>query len=361
MTRATSFGARAPGGNGARTLCAACQKASCKVRDRPSGFLSPLLDASVLTCCWYHRVRVLISCGPPVGASAESAGRRSRSAPRLRDASPDSLELCWERSRRRVSAGAGVGSGGRVRRVVWERGAERLDLGAAWGWGRARVGRTAFRMATTLVVYLCNKASARSMPHPPHPARPHPAGRELVCQRGANSQSQNWFGKQQLAGERPKSRQFEPRVRTMGGDSAAVKRWPRVGVGVLIVKEGKVLIGKRKGSHGAGQYALPGGKLEWRETWEQCARREILEETGIELTGDVTYAYTCEAVIDDDNHWITVFMRADVPADTTAVNTEPDKCEGWEWMEWGDDKVPTPRFLPLDMILKETGPRRFEP
>ena len=147
----------------------------------------------------------------------------------------------------------------------------------------------------------------------------------------------------------------------MGGDSAAVKRWPRVGVGVLIVKEGKVLIGKRKGSHGAGQYALPGGKLEWRETWEQCARREILEETGIELTGDVTYAYTCEAVIDDDNHWITVFMRADVPADTTTVNTEPDKCEGWEWMEWGDDKVPTPRFLPLDMILKETGPRRFEP
>lgn len=148
--------------------------------------------------------------------------------------------------------------------------------------------------------------------------------------------------------------------RTMGGD-AAVKRWPRVGVGVLIVKEGKVLIGKRKGSHGAGQYALPGGKLEWRETWEQCARREILEETGIELIGDVTYAYTCEAVIDDDNHWITVFMRADVPADTTAVNTEPDKCEGWEWMEWGDDKVPTPRFLPLDIILKDAGPRRFEP
>ena len=47
MTRATSFGARAPGGNGARTLCAACQKASCKVRERPSGFLSPLLDANV--------------------------------------------------------------------------------------------------------------------------------------------------------------------------------------------------------------------------------------------------------------------------------------------------------------------------
>ena len=44
------------------------------------------------------------------------------------------------------------------------------------------------------------------------------------------------------------------------------KRWPRVGVGVLIVRGGKVLIGRRRGSHGAGQYALPGGKLEWRES-----------------------------------------------------------------------------------------------
>ena len=76
----------------------------------------------------------------------------------------------------------------------------------------------------------------------------------------------------------------------------------------------------------------------------------------------MTHAYTCEAAIDDDNHRITVFMRADVLADTTAVNTElVDSGEGWEWMEWGDDKVPTPRFLPLDVILKETGPRRFEP
>ena len=77
------------------------------------------------------------------------------------------------------------------------------------------------------------------------------------------------------------------------------KRWPRVGVGVMIVREGKVLIGKRKGSHGAGQYALPGGKLEWRETWADCARREVLEETAISLYDvPVTYCYTTEAVID---------------------------------------------------------------
>lgn len=135
--------------------------------------------------------------------------------------------------------------------------------------------------------------------------------------------------------------------------SAEPKRWPRVGVGVIIVRGGKVLIGRRKGSHGAGQYALPGGKLEWRETWRDCAVREILEETAIDLSGvPVTYAYTCEAVIDDDNHWITVFMRAEVGEDVEATNTEPDKCEGWEWMDWGPT-VPTPRFKPLDIILSD--------
>ena len=126
-------------------------------------------------------------------------------------------------------------------------------------------------------------------------------------------------------------------------------RWPRVGVGVLIVKGDTILVGKRKGSHGAGQYALPGGKLEWKETWEACARREVLEETGIVLKGPVEYAHTCEAVIDEDNHWITVFMRAEVTRATQPVNLEPDKCEGWEWVKW--DGVGMPRFKPLDIIL----------
>jgi 8-oxo-dGTP diphosphatase len=63
----------------------------------------------------------------------------------------------------------------------------------------------------------------------------------------------------------------------------------------------------------------------------------------------VEYAHTCEAVIDEDNHWITVFMRAEVTRATQPVNLEPDKCEGWEWVKW--DGVGMPRFKPLDIIL----------
>lgn len=52
---------------------------------------------------------------------------------------------------------------------------------------------------------------------------------------------------------------------------------PKTGVGVMILKNGKVLLGKRKGSHGEGEFAFPGGHLEYMEGFADCARREVLE------------------------------------------------------------------------------------
>ena len=56
---------------------------------------------------------------------------------------------------------------------------------------------------------------------------------------------------------------------------------PKTGVGILIIKDNKVLSHKRAGSHGAGEYAFPGGHLEYMETVEQGAKREVMEETGV--------------------------------------------------------------------------------
>ncbi len=50
---------------------------------------------------------------------------------------------------------------------------------------------------------------------------------------------------------------------------------PRVGIGVMVMKDGKVLLGKRKGSHGAGEYAWPGGHMEYMESFEDVAKREV--------------------------------------------------------------------------------------
>ena len=40
------------------------------------------------------------------------------------------------------------------------------------------------------------------------------------------------------------------------------KQRPQIGVGVAVFHQGKVLLGKRKGAHGAGQWAFPGGKTD---------------------------------------------------------------------------------------------------
>ena len=59
---------------------------------------------------------------------------------------------------------------------------------------------------------------------------------------------------------------------------------PRVGIGVVVMKDGRVLLGRRKGSHGAGEYAYPGGHLEHLESFAECAVREVREETGLEIS-----------------------------------------------------------------------------
>jgi len=58
---------------------------------------------------------------------------------------------------------------------------------------------------------------------------------------------------------------------------------PYVGVGAVIVQDGKVLLVKRKYEPLAGQWSLPGGAVEVGETLEACLVREMLEETGLEI------------------------------------------------------------------------------
>ena len=58
---------------------------------------------------------------------------------------------------------------------------------------------------------------------------------------------------------------------------------PYVGVGAVILQDGKVLIVKRKYDPLAGQWSLPGGGVELGETLEDSVVREMLEETGLDI------------------------------------------------------------------------------
>lgn len=89
------------------------------------------------------------------------------------------------------------------------------------------------------------------------------------------------------------------------------------------------------------------------ETWEECAAREVMEETGLSIH-NVKFAYVTNTVMRDEmrpSHYVTIFMRGElVDPNAVAENLEPDKCDGWEWVEWPN--VPQPVFRPLESLIE---------
>ncbi len=115
---------------------------------------------------------------------------------------------------------------------------------------------------------------------------------------------------------------------------------PKVGIGVLIIKDGKVLLGKRKGSHGEGDYAFPGGHLEHGESFEQCAKRETMEECGIEIK-NVRFLLVANILEFMPKHYVHLTLCADWKEGTPTVK-EPEKAENWGWHTI--DNIPEPLF-----------------
>ncbi|MBP6901488.1 MAG: NUDIX domain-containing protein [Burkholderiaceae bacterium] len=123
---------------------------------------------------------------------------------------------------------------------------------------------------------------------------------------------------------------------------------PAVGIGILVLRHGRVLLGRRLGAHGAGQWAAPGGKLEFGESFEDCAERELAEETGLSL-GPTEFAGVCNDVFDaPPAHYVTVMLLARATGGEP-VNAEPHKCAGWQWFDW--DALPEPLFAPLATLM----------
>lgn len=141
---------------------------------------------------------------------------------------------------------------------------------------------------------------------------------------------------------------------------------PRVGIGCLVLNSaGEFLVGRRKGSHGAGTLALPGGHLDQNEEWATCAARELLEETDLDLSQKEWFlTFVSNNVMrEEGKHYITLFMccvasdREERDAEVAAQvqNLEPNKCEGWEWTSFeklskaGDD---VNMFVPLKLLVE---------
>ena len=126
---------------------------------------------------------------------------------------------------------------------------------------------------------------------------------------------------------------------------------PKVGVGVIVVKEGKVLLQRRRGAHGEGTWGFPGGHLEFKESWEECAKREAFEEFGIYIKNVRFVGVTNDVMENDDKHYITIFMLGDYESGEVKVK-EPDRTEIWQWVDWNN--MPEPLFQAI-VNLKQQG------
>jgi 8-oxo-dGTP diphosphatase len=129
---------------------------------------------------------------------------------------------------------------------------------------------------------------------------------------------------------------------------------PRIGVGVFVIRDGRVLLGERIGAHGAGTWALPGGHLEFGESVEDCARREVLEETGLRIGAISAGPFTNDIFVAEHRHYVTLFVLVR-DSDGEPARREPDKCLRWAWFDWRE--FPSPLFQPL-ATLRATG---FDP
>lgn len=90
---------------------------------------------------------------------------------------------------------------------------------------------------------------------------------------------------------------------------------PRVGVGAIVMREGKILLIKRGAPPSAGLWAIPGGVQNLGETMKETAEREILEETGITITAKRP-VYAFDFIERDETgrirfHYVVVDLMAD--------------------------------------------------
>ena len=90
---------------------------------------------------------------------------------------------------------------------------------------------------------------------------------------------------------------------------------PRVGIGVLVFNDlNQLLLGKRVSNHGEGEFGPPGGHLEFGESFEECAVREVKEEAGFDIKDPKFLSLTNDVFLSPQNimfqfSCVLLFMR----------------------------------------------------
>lgn len=131
---------------------------------------------------------------------------------------------------------------------------------------------------------------------------------------------------------------------------------PGLGVGVLIVKENKILLGlrnpdKMKASsefQGQGTWTMPGGKVEFMETLVHAAKRELEEETNLKAT---KLDFLCISDdMTDTAHYVTVgFIVSEYTGELKTM--EPGTILEWQWFDL--DELPKNLYKPSQKCIEK--------
>ncbi|MHB1357393.1 MAG: nucleotide triphosphate diphosphatase NUDT15 [Anaerolineae bacterium] len=122
---------------------------------------------------------------------------------------------------------------------------------------------------------------------------------------------------------------------------------PQVGMGIMVMRGDKVLLGKRRGAHGTGFYAFPGGHIELGESFAETARREVVEECGLQIE-DIRLVSVGSYMWSGNRHYVDIDVVCQAPSGEP-LNMEPDRCEGWGWYPL--DTLPAPLFIVTEKII----------
>jgi 8-oxo-dGTP diphosphatase len=129
---------------------------------------------------------------------------------------------------------------------------------------------------------------------------------------------------------------------------------PRVGVGAVVLHEGRVLLVRRGRAPALGLWSVPGGLVELGETTVDAARREVEEETGLDvriagLVG-VLDRVTRDAEGRVRYHWVLIDYLA-VPESIDTLTAGSDAAEV-RWVTIDEvDRLPITEGL-VDMIRR---------